>query len=113
VETARVATYLEQETAGQCGPCVHGLSAVAGQLEAIASGRSGTGALDAVVRWLGQIEHRGACRLPDAAVGFVRSALRVFIDEFALHEEHGVCTALDHGPVLPLPDDAIRDWSWR
>ena len=113
VETARVASYLAQETAGQCGPCVHGLSAVAEQLHAIAGGHSGTGALDAVVRWLGQIEHRGACRLPDAAVGFVRSALRVFIDEFALHEEHGVCTALDHRPVLPLPDDATRDWSWR
>jgi NADH:ubiquinone oxidoreductase subunit F (NADH-binding) len=112
-ETARVATYLAQESAGQCGPCVHGLSAVAGQVNAIASGRSVAGAHEAVVRWLGQIEHRGACRLPDAAVGFVRSALRMFADEFALHEEHGACTALDHRPVLPLPDDATRDWGWR
>jgi len=113
VETARVASYLAQETAGQCGPCVHGLPAVAGQLSAIASGRSVAGAHEAVVRWLGQIEHRGACRMPDAAVGLVRSALRIFADEFALHEEYGVCTALDHRPVLPLPDDATRDWGWR
>jgi len=113
VETARVATYLAQETAGQCGPCVHGLPAVADQLNAIANGRSVAGAHEAVVRWLGQIEHRGACRMPDAAVGLVRSALRIFADEFALHEEHGECTAIDHRAVLPLPDDATRNWSWR
>jgi NADH:ubiquinone oxidoreductase subunit F (NADH-binding) len=113
VETARVANYLAQETAGQCGPCVHGLPAVADQLTAIASGRSVAGAHEAVVRWLGQIEHRGACRMPDAAVGLVRSALRIFADEFALHEEHGVCTARDHRHVLPLPDAATRDWRWR
>jgi len=112
-ETARIASYLAAETAGQCGPCVHGLSAVAGQVAAIAAGRSMTGAHETVVRWLGDIEHRGACRLPDAAVGFLRSALRVFADEFSLHEEHGVCTATNHRPVLPLPDTATRDWSWR
>jgi NADH:ubiquinone oxidoreductase subunit F (NADH-binding) len=92
---------------------VHGLPAIADQLNAIASGRSVAGAHEAVVRWLGQIEHRGACRMPDAAVGLVRSALRIFADEFALHEEHGECTAIDHRAVLPLPDDATRNWSWR
>ena len=33
VETARVAHYLARESAGQCGPCVHGLEAIAGSLD--------------------------------------------------------------------------------
>ena len=32
-ESARVARYLASESAGQCGPCVHGLSAIAERLE--------------------------------------------------------------------------------
>ena len=38
-ETARVARYLANESAGQCGPCVFGLDAIAGELEALAAGR--------------------------------------------------------------------------
>ena len=73
-ETARVARYLASESAGQCGPCVHGLDAVAGALEALAAGHATRGTLADLDRWLGDVEGRGACRLPDAAVGFVRSA---------------------------------------
>ena len=36
VETARLARYLANESAGQCGPCVHGLAAIAGGLERLA-----------------------------------------------------------------------------
>ena len=32
VETARVARFLANESAGQCGPCVNGLDAIAGAL---------------------------------------------------------------------------------
>ena len=37
VETARVARYLAAESAGQCGPCVNGLDAIAGGLVRLAS----------------------------------------------------------------------------
>ena len=37
VETARVTRYLATESAGQCGPCVHGLDAIAHALESLAS----------------------------------------------------------------------------
>jgi NADH:ubiquinone oxidoreductase subunit F (NADH-binding) len=113
VETARVARYLAGESAGQCGPCVYGLAAVADALETIARGRAANGTHQKLVQWLGDIEHRGACHLPDAAVAFVRSALTVFADEFAQHERHRRCSAADARPLLPIPEGPARDWSWR
>src|SRR5580765_6081620 len=38
-ETARAARYLAGESAGQCGPCVHGVAAIADVLEQISAGR--------------------------------------------------------------------------
>ena len=38
-ETARVARYLAEESAGQCGPCAYGLPAIADALDAIVVGR--------------------------------------------------------------------------
>ena len=111
VESARVARYLAEETAGQCGPCVHGLAAVADLMDSIARERTTPAAHDTLVRWLGDIEHRGACHLPDAAVGFLRSSLTVFADEFLNHRD-GTCTATDRDPVLPIPSGPTRDWSW-
>jgi len=101
VETARVARYLADESAGQCGPCLHGLDAVATALEQIARAeadrRSQDGRLE---RWLGLIEGRGACRHPDGAARFVKSALRVFAAEFELHAR-GSCSG-DGPPLLPV-----------
>ena len=37
-ETARVARCLSGQSAGQCGPCVHGLDAIAGAMELLARG---------------------------------------------------------------------------
>ncbi|MFI5053722.1 MAG: NADH-ubiquinone oxidoreductase-F iron-sulfur binding region domain-containing protein [Acidimicrobiia bacterium] len=112
IESARIVRYLAEETAGQCGPCVNGLGAIAGGVEALARGKVAKGTRDDVTRWLGDVAQRGACHLPDAAVGFVRSAFEVFADEFARHER-GSCTATDATPSLPIPNPASRDWSWR
>ena len=112
-ETTRIARYLSSESAGQCGPCVHGLDAVAGALEALAAGHAAVGTLADLDRWLGDVAGRGACHLPDAAVGFVRSARRVFAADFDHHERHGACVHAQRPPVLPLPDPATRDWSFR
>jgi NADH:ubiquinone oxidoreductase subunit F (NADH-binding) len=113
VETARVARYLASESAGQCGPCVNGLDAIATALEALAAGRAAHGTVATVERWLGDVAGRGACHMPDAAVGFVRSSLAVFADDYVLHERKGPCAASTHAPVLPLPDPRTRDRSWR
>jgi NADH:ubiquinone oxidoreductase subunit F (NADH-binding) len=75
-ETARVVRYLAGESAGQCGPCVFGLPAIAGQVERLAEGRGADPGL--LRRWLSQVDGRGGCAHPDGAVRLVRSALRTF-----------------------------------
>ena len=104
-ETARVARYLADESAGQCGPCVFGLDAVAGQLEALARGRGGD--LGRLRRALAQADGRGACRHPDGAVRMVRSALAVFSDEIDRHAG-GWCRGTSAAGLLPVPPRAPR-----
>ena len=102
-ETARVARYLANSSAGQCGPCVFGLDAVAGQLENLAAGRPSDLAL--IRRWLGHVTGRGACHHPDGTARMVASALRVFRPEAEMHA-HGCCGAVSARPVLPVPEGA-------
>ena len=99
VETARVARYLANESAGQCGPCVHGLAAVADSLEQLSLRAPDT---ELLRRRLAQVANRGACRHPDGAVALVASALRVFSAELERHVQGRQC--MGHGrPVLPIP----------
>ena len=110
VETARLAAYLAGESAGQCGPCVFGLDAIADALGSIAA--CAAGANDALRRLRGvapQVTGRGACAHPNGATRLVASALTVFRDEFA-HHVAGHCTARSFEPVLPIP--AFRA-EWR
>ncbi len=99
-ETARVVRYLADESAGQCGPCLFGLDAVAGEVQRLAEGR--TSSLATLQRWLGQVDGRGACRHPDGTVGMIRSALSVFAAELEQHAR-GWCCATRKGAVLPVP----------
>ncbi len=99
VETARVARYLAAESAGQCGPCVNGLAAIAGGLVRLATGKGDS--RGDLRRWVGAVRGRGACRHPDGAAAFVASALTCFADEVELHLR-GRCSATGRS-VLPLP----------
>jgi NADH:ubiquinone oxidoreductase subunit F (NADH-binding) len=99
VETARIARYLADESAGQCGPCVHGLDSIARALAALAHGGV-DGRID-LRRWLSTVPGRGACRHPDGSTRFVASALEVFADEVELHLR-GRCTG-SAPATLPLP----------
>jgi len=99
-ETARVARYLAGESAGQCGPCVFGLGAIAGALENLAAGRSFRP--DLLRRWTGQVDGRGACHHPDGAVRMIRSALLVFGAEIDRHAQGWCCGSRPPG-VLPVP----------
>jgi NADH:ubiquinone oxidoreductase subunit F (NADH-binding) len=108
-ETARVMRYLADESAGQCGPCVHGLAAIADEMTSIAAGTHGARP-ERLVRWSEQVRGRGACRHPDGAVRLLASALRVFEDDLDHHVNHGPCGAAFKPAVLPvtLPTTTAR-----
>jgi NADH:ubiquinone oxidoreductase subunit F (NADH-binding) len=100
VEIARVVRYLAAESAGQCGPCVHGLAAIADGIERVAAGRGDD--RRNLTRWVDVVRGRGACKHPDGVTRFVASALEVFADDVELHLRHGRCGARP-SVVLPLP----------
>jgi NADH:ubiquinone oxidoreductase subunit F (NADH-binding) len=91
-ETARVARYLANESAGQCGPCIHGLDAVASDLEQLVLGHR-TVDRARLERRLDVIAGRGACRHPDGAVRLVASGLRVFAADVERHLAGRGCEA--------------------
>jgi NADH:ubiquinone oxidoreductase subunit F (NADH-binding) len=99
-ETARVTRYLADQSAGQCGPCLFGLDAMAGEVQRLAEGR--TSDLAALQRWLGQVNGRGACSHPDGAVRLISSALTVFAADLDQHAQ-GWCCGSAKSPVLPVP----------
>jgi NADH:ubiquinone oxidoreductase subunit F (NADH-binding) len=103
-ETVRVAAWMAGQGAGQCGPCVHGLAAIAGTLSDLANGRGGPDAEARLAGWAGLVTGRGACAHPDGTARFVISGLRVFAEEFDDHARYGRCTACSAHPVLPVPE---------
>ena len=107
-ETARVADWLAGQSAGQCGPCANGLPAIAGALRELVDGDPSGLAAARVHRWSAMVRGRGACKLPDGAVGLVLSALDAFGPHLEEHRVHGPCPGTAQAPVLPVP--ARRGW---
>jgi NADH:ubiquinone oxidoreductase subunit F (NADH-binding) len=99
-ELARTVHWLASESAGQCGPCSNGLPALAELLAAIAAGRAPQDARERLDRWSTNVVGRGACRLPDGAVRFLRSGVTVFGPELARHQQAGPCHACRRMPTL-------------
>ncbi len=101
-ESARVIEYLAAQSSGQCGPCVHGLRAIADGVGALASGSAGERERERVLRWAAEVRGRGACHHPDGASRFVESALSVFGAEIESHRA-GTCHSASAGLPLPTP----------
>ncbi len=97
LETTRIVSYLADESARQCGPCVFGLRAIADAVQRIAAGISQPGDLARVQRWAAQLAGRGACHHPDGAAAMLLSALSVFSDEFERHEQRRGCSIVARG----------------
>lgn len=95
--TARIMDYMAGQSAAQCGPCVFGLRAIADATARLAAGKAAADDLKRVTRWSDQLAGRGACRLPDGAVGLMHSALRVFADEFMAHQRSRTCPLTRNG----------------
>jgi NADH:ubiquinone oxidoreductase subunit F (NADH-binding) len=108
-ETARIVAYLADESAGQCGPCIFGLRAMADALSSLATSPAGASdALARLRRLAPQVTGRGACAHPTGATRLVESALSVFRDEID-HHLAGHCTARSGNPLLPIPQ-AGTEW---
>jgi NADH:ubiquinone oxidoreductase subunit F (NADH-binding) len=105
-ETARVVRYLGTQSAGQCGPCVNGVPAIADVLEHITWKRADERSIRWASRLLPLVEGRGACHFPDGPVAMARSALRVFGGDLRYHQRRGPCPGVRHRPVLPVPPEA-------
>jgi NADH:ubiquinone oxidoreductase subunit F (NADH-binding) len=102
-ETARITRWMAGESAGQCGPCVYGLPALADDLERLAAGLtdgSVVGRLDERAR---SVAGRGACRHPDGVARLVRTALSVFAADAAAHAAGHPCDGRHAPSVLPFP----------
>jgi NADH:ubiquinone oxidoreductase subunit F (NADH-binding) len=102
-ETARVAKYLAEQSANQCGPCLNGLPALADALTTLAL-RGGPKPAATIASLSPYVAGRGACRHPDGAVRLINSALTEFADDVETHAHHGPCQGLRRGPLLPVPE---------
>lgn len=102
-ELARSTRWLAGESAGQCGPCVHGLAALSDAVDRLVGGRADDDVLARIARWSGQIDGRGACHLPGGVAGYLRSGLAVFAPELEDHHRFGRCEACAATPVLSTP----------
>ncbi len=102
-ESTRIAEFFAAQSAGQCGPCVNGLHAVAQTVQQLAAGTADRTARSDLDRWTSQLPRRGACQHPDGAVRFIRSSLRAFEAEFRDHARRGPCERCSSPPVLPTP----------
>ena len=111
-ETARVVRYLAEESAGQCGPCVLGLPALAGALASLAFSGGRSRGVDDIAALVPLIERRGACRHPDGVAQLVRSLLTAFPADAHWHQWQGTCGGVRRAPLLPLPGEEERDWEW-
>jgi NADH:ubiquinone oxidoreductase subunit F (NADH-binding) len=101
VEMSRVMSYLAEESAGQCGPCLNGLPRIANELKSVAfGGGGGRRAVNEMLRLGGVVLGRGACHHPDGSMRFLRSGLRVFAAEVELHLA-GRCSRTSGDVVLP------------
>ncbi len=90
-EAASVLRYLARESAGQCGPCLFGLPAVAEDLSQLAAGEGGGSLLPRLRKRLDVIEGRGACGHPDGAVRMAASALDAFAGDVTRHVRGQPC----------------------
>jgi NADH:ubiquinone oxidoreductase subunit F (NADH-binding) len=100
-EAARVLRHLADGSAGQCGPCMFGLPALADDLALLADGRDGA-ALRRMRTRLSVVAGRGACAHPDGAVRFAASTLAVFAADAEEHAAGRPCRWARRSAWVPV-----------
>lgn len=101
-ETARIASYMARESAGQCGPCVFGLPAIADDVATLARGSYDRHLLRRLWARLSLVAGRGACRHPDGVAAMVASALEVFGADVARHAKGDPCSHRGRTPLVQV-----------
>ena len=92
LETQRIAKWMANESARQCGPCAFGLPAIAEDLTQLTHDtRDPQSHFMRLVERCGVIEGRGACRHPDGVTRLVKSALNVFAKDIEDHMQARPC----------------------
>jgi NADH:ubiquinone oxidoreductase subunit F (NADH-binding) len=92
-ELAQTMRWLADQSAHQCGPCSNGLPSIAQLISAMVEGQGPPDCRQRLARWSSHVTGRGACHLPDGAMRFLASGLRVFASELTDHELRGPCAA--------------------
>jgi NADH:ubiquinone oxidoreductase subunit F (NADH-binding) len=114
-EVARLARWMAGQSVRQCGPCIHGLDALAAAVAELAAGRGEKHAVRRIEYLASLTARRGACGHPDGVVNMILSGLQTFEPDFAEHARHGHCERCSRAPELPLPnrpvDRPVRDRS--
>lgn len=100
-ETAHITSWMAEQSAQQCGPCMFGLPWLADDMAVIgnAEGRF-TPAMRRLQERLPMLVRRGACSHPDGVARLAESALSVFADELHHHKKK-TCTATYRTPIFP------------
>jgi NADH:ubiquinone oxidoreductase subunit F (NADH-binding) len=110
-EAAHVLTYLADQSAGQCGPCVFGLRAVATTMTRIVEGVGRPADRGLLRRWDREIRGRGECHHPDGALRHLQSAMATFADDLDAHLAGTPCAgARSREPMLPAPTTEPDGW---
>ena len=106
--TARLARWLADESAGQCGPCVFGLPAVADALDDLARGCGDRRDVRRLRILTASVHGRGACGHPTGVASLVDSALDAFAADVDRHARGKGC----EGAAAPFPlQSRLPEWS--
>ncbi|HUX05420.1 MAG TPA: NADH-ubiquinone oxidoreductase-F iron-sulfur binding region domain-containing protein [Acidimicrobiales bacterium] len=106
-ETSRLFAWLADQSAGQCGPCVLGLPALAQLLDDVVAGTARRRDIRELHELAASVRGRGACGHPTGAVTLLESALETFTPELKHHLRGDACTTVSGLGQFPLPRESM------
>ncbi|MEV7968678.1 NADH-ubiquinone oxidoreductase-F iron-sulfur binding region domain-containing protein [Sphaerisporangium sp. NPDC088356] len=110
---ADVVAYYARHNAGQCGMCMASSAGIAATLAELGRPRPGVPYAELLPRWAAQLRGRGACAVPDAIAGLLRTLLHHHPQQVTRHLAAGCpqCGQVEGDPrwghlLVTLPPSA-------